>query len=75
MPNGLNTPINVTVVVFWNAAIDKLVLYASMKIPEFWRFNGSVLRVYSLTDEQYTEVESSPTYQSEKFLAFCNKIK
>ena len=44
------------------SAIDKLVLYASMKIPELWRFNGSVLRVYSLTDGQYTEVESSPTF-------------
>lgn len=44
------------------SAIDKLVLYASMKIPELWRFNGSVLRVYSLTDGQYTEVEFSPTF-------------
>jgi Uma2 family endonuclease len=44
------------------SAIDKLNLYASMKIPEVWRFNGSVLRVYTLADEQYTEVEISPTF-------------
>lgn len=43
-------------------AIDKLALYASMEIPELWRFNGSVLRVYTLADGQYTEVEFSPTF-------------
>ncbi len=42
--------------------IDKLRLYASMGIPEFWRYNGSVLRVYILNDKQYSEVELSPTF-------------
>jgi Uma2 family endonuclease len=44
------------------SAINKLNLYASLKIPEVWRFNGSVLQVYTLADEQYTEVEISPTF-------------
>jgi Uma2 family endonuclease len=44
------------------SAIDKLDLYASMKIPEVWRFNGSVLRVYTLADEGYTELETSPSF-------------
>ncbi len=44
------------------SAIDKLMLYASMKIPEFWRFNGSSLKVYTLPDQNYTEVELSPTF-------------
>lgn len=44
-----------------SSAIDKLALYASMKIPELWRFNGSLLRVYILAERQYTEVEFSPT--------------
>jgi Uma2 family endonuclease len=44
------------------SAINKLNLYASLKISEVWRFNGSVLRVYTLADEQYTEVEISPTF-------------
>jgi Uma2 family endonuclease len=42
--------------------VDKLSLYASLGIPEFWRFNGSVLRVYTLLDQQYKEVEISPTF-------------
>ncbi|MDZ8066513.1 MAG: Uma2 family endonuclease [Nostoc sp. DedQUE08] len=44
------------------SAIDKLRLYAAMEVPEFWRYNGSVLRVYTLADGQYSEVETSPTF-------------
>ncbi|MBW4676999.1 MAG: Uma2 family endonuclease [Desmonostoc geniculatum HA4340-LM1] len=44
------------------SAIDKLRLYAAMGIPEFWRYNGSVLRVYTLADGQYSEVQTSPTF-------------
>ena len=46
-----------------SSAIDKLTLYASMGIPELWRFNGSVLRVYILAERQYTEVEYSSTFE------------
>lgn len=42
--------------------IDKLSLYASMGIPEFWRYNGSVLQIYTLLENQYSEVELSPTF-------------
>jgi Uma2 family endonuclease len=42
--------------------IDKLQLYASMGIPEFWRYNGSVLRIYSLQGGKYLEVPASPTF-------------
>lgn len=42
--------------------IDKLSLYAAMGIPEFWRYNGTRLRIYILSGNQYTEVEQSPTF-------------
>ncbi len=42
--------------------IDKLVLYAAMKVPEFWRYNGEVWRIYSLENGEYQEVEVSPTF-------------
>ncbi|MEA5551556.1 Uma2 family endonuclease [Anabaena cylindrica UHCC 0172] len=42
--------------------IDKLKLYAAMGIPEFWRFNGTTLRIYTLTNEQYSEIQISPTF-------------
>jgi Uma2 family endonuclease len=42
--------------------MDKLVLYAQMGIPEFWRYNGNVLQIYQLRRENYAEVEASPTF-------------
>jgi Uma2 family endonuclease len=42
--------------------IDKLQLYALMGIPEFWRYNGSILRVYRLESGQYVESSYSPTF-------------
>ncbi|GAA6615822.1 hypothetical protein NUACC26_016200 [Scytonema sp. NUACC26] len=44
------------------SAVNKLSLYASMGIPEFWRYNGSELRVYRLSGKQYCEGNSSPTF-------------
>jgi len=42
--------------------IDKLRLYASMGIPEFWRYNGEILRIYQLEGAAYGEVETSSTF-------------
>lgn len=42
--------------------INKLNLYASMGVPEFWRYNGRILRIYQLQDSQYLEVENSLTF-------------
>ena len=42
--------------------IKKLDLYASLGVPEFWRYNGRVWRIYQLQAGQYQEVETSPTF-------------
>jgi Uma2 family endonuclease len=42
--------------------IDKLRLYAALGVPEFWRFNGQVWRIYELQGEVYQEKETSPTF-------------
>jgi Uma2 family endonuclease len=42
--------------------IDKLSLYANLGIPEFWRYNGRVWRIYQLDNEVYREVETSLTF-------------
>jgi Uma2 family endonuclease len=42
--------------------INKLQLYASLGIPEFWRYNGEILRIYQLQNDAYQEVENSPTF-------------
>ncbi|MEB3180242.1 MAG: Uma2 family endonuclease [Nostocaceae cyanobacterium] len=43
-------------------AIDKLRLYAAMGVPEFWRYRGGVLRIYTLSNGEYVEAETSPTF-------------
>ncbi|WP_205127369.1 MULTISPECIES: Uma2 family endonuclease [Okeania] len=42
--------------------INKVNLYASMGISEFWRYNGEVLLIYKLQNQKYVEVETSPTF-------------
>lgn len=42
--------------------IQKNQFYASIGVPEFWRFNGRVWRVYQLQEKVYVEVEASPTF-------------
>jgi Uma2 family endonuclease len=42
--------------------IDKNRLYASMGVPEFWRFNGVELKIYTLQEAQYVECDRSPTF-------------
>lgn len=44
--------------------IDKLNLYAAMGVPEFWRYNGEVWRIYALLNGEYQEVDVSPTFPS-----------
>lgn len=58
--------------------IDKLRLYSSLGVPEFWRFNGQVWRIYQLQDEEYQEVDRSPTFSfvpKEKLYEFLNQAQ
>jgi Uma2 family endonuclease len=42
--------------------INKNVLYAQMGVPELWRFDGKILRIYQLQEGQYQAAEVSPTF-------------
>ncbi|MGB7416743.1 MAG: Uma2 family endonuclease [Thermosynechococcaceae cyanobacterium] len=42
--------------------IDKLQLYASMGVPEFWRYNGEIWRIYCLQGNDYVEAQVSSTF-------------
>jgi Uma2 family endonuclease len=42
--------------------IDKDRFYADLGVPEFWRFNGEVLRILRLEAGAYVEVEVSPLF-------------
>jgi Uma2 family endonuclease len=45
-----------------NVDIDKNLLYASMGIPELWRFDGEVWRIFELRDGAYGELHRSSTF-------------
>lgn len=36
--------------------------YAALGVPELWRRTGQTIRIYQLQDEQYVEVDVSPTF-------------
>jgi len=58
--------------------IDKNNLYASMGVPEFWRFNGRIWRIYQLEGDTYLEKEKSPTFplvQKTDLYAFLEQAK
>lgn len=58
--------------------IDKNALYARMGIPEFWRYDGKVLRIYQLQMGEYQEVATGPTFswvQKEVFYRFLEQCK
>lgn len=42
--------------------IDKNSLYAQLRVPEFWRYNGQQWRIYQLQSDSYREVDRSPTF-------------
>lgn len=42
--------------------INKNRLYASMGVPEFWRFNGQAWKVFCLVGCAYVERDRSPTF-------------
>ncbi|MCY7273029.1 MAG: Uma2 family endonuclease [Phormidesmis sp. CAN_BIN44] len=59
--------------------INKKSLYEQMGVREFWRYNGRTLTLYLLQDNQYQDVQTSPTFpwvQKEtlyRFLNDCNE--
>ena len=42
--------------------IQKLELYAALGVPEFWRYDGRIWRIYALENGIYRELENSPTF-------------
>ena len=54
----------VVVVDITHTDIAKNRFYASIGIPEFWRYDGQVLRIYQLMDEVYVEVDISPPFSA-----------
>jgi Uma2 family endonuclease len=58
--------------------IAKNQFYSKLGVPEFWRFNGKVWRIYQLQEQVYVEVEVSPTFPQvpkERLYTFLEQAK
>jgi Uma2 family endonuclease len=58
--------------------IAKNQFYASLGVPEFWRFNGKVWRIYQLQESVYVEVALSLTFPQvpkERLYTFLEEAK
>jgi Uma2 family endonuclease len=58
--------------------IAKNQFYSTLGVPEFWRFNGKVWRIYQLQEKVYVEVEISPTFPQvpkERLYTFLEQAK
>jgi Uma2 family endonuclease len=58
--------------------IAKNEFYAKLGVPEFWRFDGKVWRIYELQAKKYVEVDFSPTFPAvpkERLYAFLEEAK
>ncbi|MER3494836.1 MAG: hypothetical protein C4323_23020 [Mastigocladus sp. ERB_26_2] len=45
-----------------SSSLDKFQIYASVGVPELWRYDEGVLRIYQLQQGQYVECSDSPTF-------------
>lgn len=63
-----------------SSSLNQLALYASLGVPEVWRYNGQRLQIYQLQQEEYVECDRSPTFpllaatKIEEFLEQCQNL-
>ena len=43
-----------------SSSINRLNIYAALRVPEVWRYDGNTLTIYRLAGEKYQEKERSP---------------
>jgi Uma2 family endonuclease len=58
-------------------SISKFPIYAALGVPEFWRYEGNVLTIYHLIEEQYQPSEASqslPLLTSSILTEFLGRI-
>lgn len=44
-----------------HSSTEKFDIYAKLKVPEFWLYDGERLRIYQLENESYRAVKKSPS--------------
>ncbi len=58
-------------------SLDKFEIYAALRVPEFWLYEGKKLKIYRLENQNYFEVEKSlalPILTAEILTDFLNRL-
>ncbi|WP_309741934.1 MULTISPECIES: Uma2 family endonuclease [unclassified Chamaesiphon] len=69
-PPDLAVEIDIT-----SSSLDRFSIYAALKVPEIWRYNGQVLAIYGLRGSEYIIRDSSlalPQLKTADILQFLN---
>lgn len=45
-----------------SSSLDRFQIYASLGVPELWRYDEGVLQIYQLQQGEYVECNNSPTF-------------
>ena len=63
------------------SSVKKMPIYAALGVPELWRHDGQILRIYELSDGQYQSRETSicfpnfPVAKAEEILQQIGKVR
>jgi Uma2 family endonuclease len=63
------------------SSVQKMPIYAALGVPELWRYDGQILRIYELVDGQYQSREASacfpnfPVAKVEEVLRQIGKVR
>ncbi len=69
-PPDLAVEIDIT-----SSSLDRFSIYAALKVPEIWRYDGQVLAIYGLVGSEYTIQDNSsalPQLKMEAILRFLS---
>ncbi|PSB57808.1 Uma2 family endonuclease [Chamaesiphon polymorphus] len=69
-PPDLAVEIDIT-----SSSLDRFSIYAALKVPEIWRYDGQILTIYELVDSEYVIRDSSlalPRLKTEDILRFLS---
>lgn len=74
-----DTPPDLVVEVdIYHDLLDKFSIYAALRVPEFWLYDGRKLKIYQLRDDVYEEIEKSvglPFLTAETLTGFLNRLE
>ncbi|MGK7880701.1 MAG: Uma2 family endonuclease, partial [Crocosphaera sp.] len=61
-----------------SSSLNRMAIYEGLKVAEVWRFDGQLLRIYQLVNDQYQESDKSaifPFIKGEDIVRFLQNFE